>query len=52
MIHRGILLKSLVEEFRLSEHTEVTGAIEDGLLVIDLKVVVPEEERPRTIKIK
>jgi len=31
----------------------VHGAeIKDGLLVIDLKVVIPEEQRPRLIEIK
>ena len=53
MIHRGISTKKFNREFRLSEHTEVAGAkFEDGLLVIDLKVVVPEEKRPRKINIK
>ena len=53
MIHRGISTKKFNREFRLSEHTEVAGAkFEDGLLVIDLKVVIPEEQRPRKIKIQ
>lgn len=53
MIHRGISTKKFNREFRLSEHTEVAGAkFEDGLLVIDIKVVIPEEKRPRKINIK
>lgn len=53
MIHRGISTKKFNREFRLSEHTQVAGAkFEDGLLVIDLKVVIPEEQRPRKIKIQ
>tara|TARA_R100000030_G_scaffold85833_1_gene69166 strand:- start:30 stop:434 length:405 start_codon:yes stop_codon:yes gene_type:complete len=53
MIHRGISTKKFSREFRLSEHTQVSGAkFEDGLLVIRLKVVIPEEQRPRKINIK
>ena len=52
-IHRGISTKKFKRQFRLSEHTQVHGAeIKDGLLVIDLKVVIPEEQRPRLIEIK
>ena len=52
MIHRGISTKKFSREFRLSEHTQVSRAkFEDGLLVINLKVVIPEEKRPRNIKI-
>ena len=52
-IHRGISTKKFKRQFRLSEHTQVHGAeFKDGLLVINLKVVVPEEQRPRLIEIK
>ena len=48
----GISAKKFTRTFRLSEHVVVEGAeFVDGLLVIDLKVVVPEEQRPRTIPI-
>ena len=48
-----MMTKKFSREFRLSEHTQVSGAkFEDGLLVIKLKVVVPEEQRPRKITIK
>ena len=53
MIHRGISTKKFKRQFRLSEHTEVHGAtFEDGLLVIDLRVVVPDNKRPQKITIK
>ena len=53
MIHRGISTKKFKRQFRLSEHTEVHGAtFEDGLLVIDLRVVVPDNKRPQKIKIR
>lgn len=51
-IHRGISTKKFKRTFRLSENVEVHGAdIRDGILAIELKYVVPEEMRPRKIKI-
>lgn len=51
-IHKGISSKKFTKTFRLSEHVVVDGAdFEDGLLVIHLKVIVPEEKRPRLIDI-
>lgn len=51
-LHRGISAKKFSRTFRLSEHVVVSGAnFVDGLLVIDLKVEVPEEKRPRKIEI-
>lgn len=51
-IHRGISTKKFKRTFRLSENVEVHGAdIQDGILAVQLKYVVPEEMRPRKIKI-
>ena len=51
-LHKGISTKKFRRTFRLSEHVVVTGAdLVDGVLVIDLKVVIPEEKRPRIIDI-
>jgi len=51
-LHKGISTKRFVRTFRLSEHVVVEGAdLQDGLLVINLKVIVPEEKRPRIIPI-
>jgi molecular chaperone IbpA len=51
-LHKGISTKKFTRSFRLSEHVVVDGAdFVDGLLVIDLKVVIPEEKRPRIIPI-
>lgn len=51
-LHRGISRKKFTHTFRLSEHVVVDGAdFVDGLLVIDLRVVIPEEKRPRSIPI-
>ena len=51
-IHRGISTKKFKRTFRLSEHVEVHGAdIQDGILAIELKYVIPEDQRPRKINI-
>ena len=51
-LHRGISGKKFTRTFRLSEHVVVDGAdFMDGLLVINLRVEVPEEKRPRKISI-
>jgi molecular chaperone IbpA len=51
-LHKGISARKFDRSFRLSEYVNVNGAyFRDGLLVIDLKVVLPEEKRPRIIPI-
>ena len=51
-VHKGISARNWNKSFRLSEYTEVDGAdIQDGILTVNLKVVLPEEKRPRKIKI-
>lgn len=51
-LHRGISSKKFTRTFRLSEHVVVSGAdFVDGLLVIDLKLEIPEEKLPRDIPI-
>jgi molecular chaperone IbpA len=51
-IHRGISTKKFSRSFRLSEYVEVKGAeFKNGLLAIELEVVIPEQMRPRKIPI-
>lgn len=51
-LHKGITTKKFVETFRLADHVVVDGAgFVNGLLVINLKVELPEEQRPRKIEI-
>jgi molecular chaperone IbpA len=51
-IHRGISTKKFKRTFRLSEYVQVHGAdLVDGILAVELKVVIPEEMRPRKINI-
>ena len=51
-VHKGISARKFKKSYRLSEYTEVTGAdMKDGILTVKLEVVLPEEKRPRKIKI-
>lgn len=51
-IHKGISTKKFSRNFRLSEYVQVVGAdLTAGILSIHLKVVLPEEKRPRKIQI-
>lgn len=51
-IHKGISAKKFHRTFRLSEYVHVHGAnLEEGILALQLKVVLPEEKRPRKIEI-
>ena len=51
-LHRGIAQRSFERRFQIAEHIEVEEAImEHGLLHINLKRHVPEEEKPKKIPI-
>ena len=51
-VHKGISARNWKKSFRLSEYTEVTGAdLVDGILTVQLEVVLPEEKLPRKINI-
>ena len=51
-LHRGIAARSFERRFDLADHIVVTGAgLENGLLHIDLVREIPEEKKPKKIKI-
>lgn len=51
-LHRGIGLRSFTKTFALSETIEVESASLDyGMLRVQLRNVIPEEDRPKTIAI-
>ena len=51
-VHKGISARNWKKSFRLSEYTEVTGAdLQDGILTVNLEVILPEEKQPRKISI-
>ena len=53
LIHQGIASRSVLRKFTLSEYMKVEDAdFKDGMLKIKLYQDLPEEKKPRTIKIK
>jgi molecular chaperone IbpA len=51
-LHRGIARRAFERRFSLADHIKVNGAsMDNGLLHVDLVREVPEEAKPRQIKI-
>ena len=51
-IHKGISEKDFTKTFALAEYVEVKDAVVvDGILVIALEKNIPEEEKPKKIRI-
>jgi molecular chaperone IbpA len=52
-LHRGISTRNFTKVLNLAEHVIVKGAVVDnGLLIINLEIEVPEEKKPRRIEIQ
>jgi molecular chaperone IbpA len=53
IVHKGIAGRKFVRSFALGEYMEVTGAeMKDGMLHINVDRIVPEEKKPKSIKVK
>jgi molecular chaperone IbpA len=53
VVHKGIAARKFTRTFALGEYMEVTGAeMEDGMLHINIDRLLPEEKKPKTIKVK
>jgi len=53
VVHKGIAGRKFTRSFALGEYMEVTGAdMKDGMLHINVDRVVPEDKKPKVIKIK
>ena len=53
VVHKGIAGRKFVRSFALGEYMEVSGAeLKDGMLHINVDRIVPEDKKPKTIKIK
>lgn len=51
-LHKGISARSFVRSFTLAEHMEVRAAtVQNGILIIALEHVVPEEQKAKKIAI-
>jgi molecular chaperone IbpA len=53
VLHKGIAARKFTRSFALGEYMEVsTASLENGMLIIKVVREVPEEKKPKTIKIK
>ena len=53
VVHKGIAGRKFVRSFALGEYMEVTSAeLKDGMLHVHVVRVVPEEKKPKSIKIR
>mgnify|MGYP003346403903 CR=1 FL=1 len=53
IVHKGIAGRKFTRTFALGEYMEVTGAeFENGMLSVTIERIVPEEKKPKSIKIK
>ena len=53
IVHKGIAGRKFVRSFALGEYMEVTSAeLKDGMLHVNVVRIVPEEKKPKVIKIK
>lgn len=51
-IHRGIALRSFKKSFKLNEwHVIRSAKMENGILSIEVELVIPEERKPKVINI-
>ena len=52
-VYRGISSRRFERKFTMADDIVVNGAkLENGMLTVDLERVVPEEKKPRLIKVK
>lgn len=53
VVHKGIASRKFVRSFALGEYMEVSSAeLKDGMLTINIVRVIPEDKKPKVIKIK
>jgi len=53
IVHKGIAGRKFTRTFALGEYMEVSNAeLKDGMLTISIVRIVPEDKKPKVIKIK
>ena len=51
-VHKGLASRAFKRSFTLADDVEISGAsLKDGILVVSLERIVPEEDKPVSIKI-
>ena len=52
-IHKGIATRKFTRTFALGEYMEVVGAeFKNGMLSVNVERIIPEDKKPKSIKIK
>ena len=52
-VHKGLASRAFRRSFTLADDVEVSGAdLKDGILLVKLVRIIPEEDKPISIKIK
>ena len=52
-LHKGVGARNFTRTFALAEDVDVTGSkFEDGMLIISLEKIIPEEKKTRTIEVE
>jgi molecular chaperone IbpA len=52
-IHRGIAARTFEKVLKLSQNVEVIGAeMKDGMLIVDLALIIPDYKKPKQVEIK
>jgi molecular chaperone IbpA len=53
VVHKGIAARKFTRTFALGEYMEISSAeLKDGMLTINIVRIVPEDKKPKVIKIK
>jgi molecular chaperone IbpA len=53
VVHKGIAGRKFTRTFALGEYMEVSSAeLKDGMLTVNIVRIVPEDKKPKVIKIK
>jgi molecular chaperone IbpA len=51
-VHRGIANRSFKSQFTIGDNIKIVdGNLKDGMLTINMDIEIPEEDKPKTIKI-
>ena len=53
VVHKGIATRKFTRSFALGEYMEVSSAeLKDGMLTVNIVRIIPEDKKPKVIKIK
>jgi molecular chaperone IbpA len=51
-VHKGIANRSFLSQFTIGDNIKIVdGNLKDGVLTINMDIIIPEEDKPKTINI-